>query len=179
MNKPAITPNTQSVRSKPIDANVSDASASVQHHVAEILKLRIIRMVDICDLRSCHVCCCGSGVIDELIGLVRTDVAENAAVALRIPEPVGPRPAIWLVDLVRAQDSRSGRRVRSPPPLRVRLPLPHTFTSRRSEYMMPKMRFVSLMVLRTSASCSSVVMAGLVAEIILAVPHHADTNGAR
>ena len=50
-------------------------------------------MANIRDLRLHHLRLCRSGVEQELIHLVRADVAQNPAVLIRIPEPGGPSPA--------------------------------------------------------------------------------------
>src|SRR5215469_7298511 len=102
----AVAPRPQPIGREPIQTNVAKTTISAQNHVAEILKTRIIRVPDIGDLRLHNLCLCRSSVEKELIDLVRANVAEDSAVLVRVPEPVGPAraaagdPAV-LEDLVR------------------------------------------------------------------------------
>ena len=73
--KPPIAPCAQPIGSKPVDANVAEAAVAVQHHVAEILELRVVRVIHVRHLRRNHLGRGGSGVVNELVGLVRPDVA--------------------------------------------------------------------------------------------------------
>jgi len=61
----------------------------VQYHISEILKLRMIRVRKIPDLRVRGFRLLRSGVEEELVYLVGADVAKNAAILLGNPEPVG------------------------------------------------------------------------------------------
>src|ERR1700749_1771373 len=89
-NKEApVTPDAQPVGGKPIHAHIAGSAVSVNHHVAEILKFGVGGVVPFGDLRSRPLGGSRSGVIDELIRLVGTDIAENSAVLSRIPKPVG------------------------------------------------------------------------------------------
>src|ERR1700734_3138703 len=85
--EPPIAPRAQSVGSKPVQANVSQAAVAAQHHIAEILEAGAIRMVDVGNLGSDHFGLGRSGVIEKLIDLMRPNVAQDSAVQVGIPEP--------------------------------------------------------------------------------------------
>src|SRR5262245_13527349 len=55
--------------------------------------MRPVGMAKIGDLCGDNLCCRGAGAINELIDLMRTDIAEDAAELLVVPEPVGPAAA--------------------------------------------------------------------------------------
>jgi len=86
-----IAPGTQAGGGEPIHADVAETAIAVQHHVAEILKLRPVLIIHVGHLRRCHIRHGRTGVIHELVRLMRPDVAQDAAVARRIPEPIGAR----------------------------------------------------------------------------------------
>src|ERR1700692_298042 len=86
--EPAIAPDTQPVGRKPIHAHIAGSAVSVDHHVSEILEFWVGGVVHIGDLRSRYLSAGRSGVVDKLVCLVRTDIAENSAVLSRIPKPV-------------------------------------------------------------------------------------------
>ncbi len=95
--EPPVAPDAQAVGRKPIHANIAGSAVAVHHHVAEILKFGVRGMIHIRDLRPCHLSGGRAGVIDELVRLVGTDIAENATVLGRIPKPVGASNVIHLV----------------------------------------------------------------------------------
>ena len=98
--QPAVAPGRQAVRREPIHADVAGAGVAAQHDVAEILEGRILRVVDVADLRRHDVGAGRAGEVQELIGLVRCDVAEDAAELRLVEEPRRPR---LHVDAVRAE----------------------------------------------------------------------------
>ncbi len=85
--QPAVAPGREAVGREPVDAHVSGAAIAAQHHVAEVLEPRVLRVIEVPDLRGHDVGARRAGEEEELIGLVRADVAEDAAVALALEEP--------------------------------------------------------------------------------------------
>src|ERR1700723_373388 len=73
-----VAPRAQSVGSKPVQANVSQAAVAAQHHIAEILEAGPIWMVDVGNLGSDHFGPGRSGVIEKLIDLLRPNVAQDS-----------------------------------------------------------------------------------------------------
>ena len=92
-----IAPRAQAFGSEPVHADVTESAVAVQHHVAEILKFRVVLVIHVGHLRRRHVRHGRPGVVDELVSLVRAYVAEDAAVARRIPKPIGTGRFIHLV----------------------------------------------------------------------------------
>jgi len=90
--EPSIAPCAEAVRSEPIEAHVTEAVVAAQHHVAKVLKLRMAGMTDIRYLGCDDFCLSRACVIQELIDLVRANVAENTAELDVFPEP--GRPAV-------------------------------------------------------------------------------------
>ena len=88
--EPAIAPCSQAVGRKPVEPHIAESAVAAQHHVAEILKSRTVRMAHIGDLRLRHFGLLRSRVEEKLVHLVRADVAQNSAVLVGIPEPLGP-----------------------------------------------------------------------------------------
>ena len=86
--QPAVAPCRQAVLREPVDADVAGGALRAQQHVAEILELRPVRMVEIGDVARRHFGLFAAGEEQELLDLVRADVAEDAAGALAAPEPV-------------------------------------------------------------------------------------------
>src|SRR5690606_26225036 len=84
--QPPITPRRQAVRREPVDADVPRAAIAAHQHVAEILEIGVLRVVQIADLRGDDLGLCRSGEEEELVGLVRCDVAQDAAVAGTVEE---------------------------------------------------------------------------------------------
>ena len=70
-----IAPRSEALRSEPIHADVSSTPAAMKDHVAEILELRLVVVIYICNLRRCDIGHGRSGEVDELIRLMRSDVA--------------------------------------------------------------------------------------------------------
>src|SRR6185312_4222352 len=83
----SVAPGSQAVWREPIQAHVAQAAIASKYHVAEVLETRILRVADICHLRFHHLGLLGTRVIKELVCLVRADVAQDAAVLIRIVEP--------------------------------------------------------------------------------------------
>src|SRR5581483_3683327 len=69
------------------EPHIAEAAVAAQHHVAEVLKLRVIRMPHVGNLRLHNFRLRRACVIEKLIHLVRTDIAQNAAELLCVPEP--------------------------------------------------------------------------------------------
>ena len=87
---PFVAKRPQGIWSEPVHAKISKAAIAMDHHVAEVLEFRAMAVIHIRHLRHRHLRHGGSGEVNELVGLVRAEVAESAAVAHRIPEPFGP-----------------------------------------------------------------------------------------
>ena len=109
--EPAVAPGSEAVGCEPVNTHVTDAAIAAKHHVTEVLEFRMLRMVDIADLRGDGLGRSGARVEEKLIDLVRTDVGENAAVLCGFPEPVWPRRgtavvSMPLLDLVRCDVQR-------------------------------------------------------------------------
>ncbi len=85
-----VTPGSQSVGSEPVDADVAGPAIAAQHYVAEIVEPRVLRVVNVTDLRGNHVSLSRAGEEQELVDLVRTNVADDATVALVVEEPGRP-----------------------------------------------------------------------------------------
>ena len=92
--EPPIAPHAQSIRRKPIHANVARSAVTMHHHVAEILKFRVRWMIHIRDLCCRHLSLGRAGVVNELVCLVGTDIAKNPAILSGIPKPVRPADVI-------------------------------------------------------------------------------------
>jgi hypothetical protein len=75
----------------------------MKDHVAEILELRPVVVIYICNLRRCDIGHGRSGEVDELIRLMISDIAQDATVPGCIPEPVWPPGAVRLIDLMGSQ----------------------------------------------------------------------------
>ena len=69
--EPPIAPRAQSVGSKPVQANVSQAAVAAQHHIAEVLKARTVGMIDVGNLRRNDLGFGRSRVIKKLIDLIQ------------------------------------------------------------------------------------------------------------
>src|ERR1700677_2786127 len=95
--EPAIAPGAQTIWGEPVHADISRTAVAVQHHVAEVLKPGMGGMIHIGDLGSGHLCSGRIRVVDELIGLMRSNIAENAAVLEGIPEPAWTSDVVHLV----------------------------------------------------------------------------------
>src|SRR5262249_41875397 len=87
----AVTPGAEAVGCEPIEADVPESLVPTQHHIAEVLEVRSVRVVDIGDLGGYDFSRSGAGVVQELVNLVGSDVAEDAGKLLVVPEPVGAR----------------------------------------------------------------------------------------
>ena len=102
----AIAPGAQALRSEPVQPHIAEValprsimSPKSWNGVVLVADVAPPAMPTTLRLR-------GPGIEQELIDLVRADVAQNAAVLLRVPEPIGasaPPPAspLFLEDLVR------------------------------------------------------------------------------
>src|SRR6266567_981386 len=88
--EPPIAPRSQSVGSEPVQAHVTESAIVAQHHVTEVLEARIIGMPDVRNLRLDYFGAFGASVVEELVYLVRANVAQDAAILVGVPEPVGP-----------------------------------------------------------------------------------------
>ena len=86
----SVAPGAEAVRREPVEPDIAEAAIAAQHHVAEVLEVRMLRMTHVGDLRLGDLGLGRAGVVEELIDLVRADVAEDAAVLHRVPEPVRP-----------------------------------------------------------------------------------------
>ena len=154
-----VAPRAQALWREPVDADVAGAAVAADHAVAEVLEAGLVGVVQVADLRGDDLRLGGSGEEQELVELVRGDVGEDAAVLFLDVEPVGPPGPPWI--------SRWGPR----PTVWITLPIAPACTSSpaftvarfscRSLYITEKIRFVWAWTLRTSASCASVVIAGL------------------
>ena len=111
--QPAVAPGRQAVGREPVDADVAGAAVAAQHDVAEVLERRVLRVMDVADLRRDDLGLRRAGEVEELIGLVRADVAEDAAVTRLVEEPRRPRRRRHAV---RPQADRLDRPGRSRPP---------------------------------------------------------------
>ena len=88
--EPSVAPGAEPVGREPVDADVAGAAVAAQHHVAEVLEPGVLRVVDVAHLRGHDLGSGRAGEEEELVELVRGDVAEDAAVALLLEEPGGP-----------------------------------------------------------------------------------------
>src|SRR5687768_108711 len=98
--QPAVAPGVQPVGREPVHTDIAGPAVAAQHHVAEILEFRMLRVVHVADLSGHYFGARGIGEEEKLIELVRGDVADNAAEIFSIPEP--GRARIW-VDAMRPQ----------------------------------------------------------------------------
>src|SRR5271168_4211324 len=65
--EPPITPGAETIRSEPIHPDISSTTVAMHHHVAKVLKLRVIWMVHIGDLRRGHLSSSRVGVVNKLV----------------------------------------------------------------------------------------------------------------
>jgi hypothetical protein len=79
----------KAVGREPVEAHITEAAVAAQDHVAEVLKAGMIGMAHVGDLRLDNFGVFRSRVEEELVDLVRADVAEDAAVLVGVPEPLG------------------------------------------------------------------------------------------
>src|SRR5690606_29584614 len=63
----AVSPCFQAVGSEPIDPDVAGAAVAAQHNVSEIFELRVLRIMDVSDLRCHDFRFSGSGKEQELV----------------------------------------------------------------------------------------------------------------
>ena len=71
----------------PIDPHITRTAVAAQHHVAEILELRPVGHRHIASLRRHHAGFGRSGIKEDLVRLMATDIDQDTAVARGIPEP--------------------------------------------------------------------------------------------
>ena len=69
----------------------------MQHHVAEVLKPRVVGMIHVCNLGCRNRGRGRAGVVNELVRLMRADVAKDAAVLGRVPKPIGTAGGVQLM----------------------------------------------------------------------------------
>src|SRR5579875_3806383 len=86
----AVAPGAEAVWSEPVQPHIPEAVVAAQHHVAEVLEVRMFWVAYISHLRSDDFRFGAACIEEELIELVRADVAKNAAVLHVIPEPIRP-----------------------------------------------------------------------------------------
>ncbi len=85
---PAVSPCTQSVRSKPIHPKIAcRAVISNQHGIPEILKLRILRVRIVCHLTPDDSCILHACKIKELFHLMTSDITQYPAVFFFFKKP--------------------------------------------------------------------------------------------
>ncbi len=89
--QPPVAPHAQALRREPVDADVAGAAVAAQQHFAEVFELRRVRVGVVGDVRGHDLGARRAGEVQELVALVRGDVAQDAAVALALEEPVRPR----------------------------------------------------------------------------------------
>ena len=120
---------------------------------------------------------------EELVDLVRADVDEDAAVALRVEEPLGP---VLQVQRVRTEPDRVHDRRRCAAAHELSAPRSSPGLPSRSPNTTSQRRPVSACTARTSSSCSAVVTPGLssttslpacIASIAIAGPVARDRRG--
>src|SRR5665647_165211 len=87
----AVAPHLQSVGGEPVAPEVA-AGARVGHdrRIAEVVQPRMLRVGVVGDLAAHHRPVRGAGVVQDLLDLVRTDVAQDAAVLVLLEEPRRP-----------------------------------------------------------------------------------------
>ena len=102
----AVAPGGQAVGREPVDADVAGAAVAAQHDVAEVLELRLVGMRTLPTCADTTSAARRAGEVQELVGLVRGDVAEDAAVAAPCARTTpgalagvmrcGPSPIVWI-----------------------------------------------------------------------------------
>src|SRR5919106_5372379 len=75
----AVSPSPEAVGREPVDADVARSAVPAHQRVAEIFKARIRRIVHVADLRCHDVGSRRAREVQELIALMRADVAEDPA----------------------------------------------------------------------------------------------------
>src|SRR5580698_656287 len=78
--EPSIAPGSQPIRSEPVQPDIAEALVAAQHHVAEVLEARMLRMRDVRDLRLYNFGLRRSCVVEKLVYLMRADIAQDAAI---------------------------------------------------------------------------------------------------
>ena len=96
----AVAPGGQLVGREPVDADIAGGTVGGQHHLAEVLQFGRVGIVEIGDLARYHFCLGAAGEEQELLDLMRADVAQDAAVAGLLIEPVRP---LVVADAVRSE----------------------------------------------------------------------------
>src|SRR3569833_241318 len=92
-----IAPCAQTIGREPVQPHIAEAPVALQGHVAEILEMRMIGMADIGDLRRHDLGFGRAGIEQELVDLVRADIAKDAAILDIFPEPARARDAAAIV----------------------------------------------------------------------------------
>src|ERR1035437_3066732 len=105
--KAPITPCSQAIWSKPVQTHVAKSAITAQYHVAKVLKFRPVWMAHVRNLRFHNFGLFRARVEEELIYLMRTNVAQNSTVLVRVPEP------LWPTRPTRSEERRVGKECRS------------------------------------------------------------------
>jgi hypothetical protein len=85
--KSPVSPGSETVGRRPVDTDVTCPVISSQHHIAKVLQARILRVVEIADLRSDDSSLRGIREIQELVELMRANVAEDTAISVALEKP--------------------------------------------------------------------------------------------
>ncbi len=86
--RPAVAPAAQAVRREPIDPHIAQRPRGGREAgLAEVLQLRLVRVVEVADCRVRHRGVLRSAVREELLVLVAAEVAQDPPVLLALEEP--------------------------------------------------------------------------------------------
>src|SRR5215207_148040 len=66
----SVAPGGQPIRREPVIADVAGAAVAADHHVTEVLELRVLGMVRVAHLRGDDLAARGARVVEELVELV-------------------------------------------------------------------------------------------------------------
>ncbi|MNI47250.1 hypothetical protein D3C73_1017570 [compost metagenome] len=87
-NGPAISPCTEPFRGEPVHAEILGRPiVAYQGRIAEILQLRVSRIIVVGNLAVQHFSIPAVPIVEELLNLVAADIAEYAAVLFALEEP--------------------------------------------------------------------------------------------
>jgi xylonate dehydratase len=98
-----VAPRRETGWREPVDAEVSRSAVALHHRVAEIFELSVFGVLEVADLRGNDFRAGRLREEQELVELVRSDVAEDPAVPRRIPEP---RRALRRMNAMRPESNR-------------------------------------------------------------------------
>src|SRR5258706_2679832 len=82
-----IAPHAQPSRGEPVDTHIARSAIAAHDKVAKVIESGMLRVVNVSCLRGDHFGPGRTGEEQELVRLMRADIAEDAAILITIVEP--------------------------------------------------------------------------------------------